>query len=98
MVEKIVKGLYLHEKGFPLNKQYCVANFALNPKYDENTMDQICSLPIKRIGDGKVFLYRYFFYPKDPNITVWFLVFFETVLIAATTGISDGDKLNEITL
>lgn len=93
VVEKIVKGLYLHEKGFPLNKQCCVANFALNPKYNENTMKKICSLPIKKIGDGKVFLYRYLLYSKDPNITVWFLVFFEKILIAATTGIFDGDKL-----
>ncbi|MGD9109659.1 MAG: hypothetical protein PVG93_01845, partial [Phycisphaerales bacterium] len=31
VVEKIVKGLYFHEKGFILNKQCCVANFDLNP-------------------------------------------------------------------
>ena len=93
VVEKIVKGLYLHEKGFSLNKQCCVANFALNPTYYENTMEGILLLPIKKIGDGKVFLYRYLLHPKDPNITVWFLVFFEKILITATTGILDGGKL-----
>ena len=98
VIEKIVRGLYFHEKGFPLNKQCCVANFTLNPSYDENTIDSICLLPIKKIGDGKAFLYRYLLHPKEPNITVWFLVFFESTLISATTGIFDGDKLKKGTL
>ncbi|MGD9110118.1 MAG: hypothetical protein PVG93_04175, partial [Phycisphaerales bacterium] len=66
--------------------------------YDENVIKSICSLPLKKIGDGKVFLYRYFFHPKEPDITVWFLVFFEKVLITATTEIFDRDKLKKGTL
>jgi hypothetical protein len=93
VVEKIVKGLYLHEKGFPLNKQCCVTNFILNPKLDENILKQVSLLPIRRIGDGRVFLYRYLLYSKDSNITAWFLMFFEKILIVAYTGIFDGDKL-----
>ncbi|MHC4076530.1 MAG: hypothetical protein ACYSRZ_09010 [Planctomycetota bacterium] len=92
IVEKIVKGLYLHEKGFPLNKQCCVTDFILNPKMDEKFLKQVSLLPIKRVGDGKIFLYRYLLYSKDSNITAWFLVFFEKILIVAYTGIFDGGK------
>ena len=93
VVEKIIKGLYLHEKGSPLNKQCVVTDFILNPKLNENILEQVSLLPIRKIGDGKVFSYHYLLYSKDSNLTAWFLMFFEKILIFACTGISDGDKL-----
>lgn len=93
VVEKIVKGLYFHEKGVPLKEQYSVGDFILNPKLDETMLDQVCLLPIRIIGDGKVFSYRYFIYSKDENITAWFLIFFEKILIMAHTKNEDTHSL-----
>jgi len=92
-VDKIVRGLFWLEQGYILGKNYKVREFILylpspnkNPPVpDEKSQAAILSLPRKRVGDGKVFAYRCAIDLQNPNITGWFLEFYETTLIVTMT-------------
>ena len=89
VVEKIVKGLYWHNKRcYRLSDKYFVKDFILNPKPpSEEIIKAVLSLPFGQVGRGEVFCYHYWKYPKDEGITAWFLWFFKKTLILAMTDL-----------
>jgi hypothetical protein len=86
VIEKYVRGLFWHEKKEPLGDDYIVKPFIRNPPlFDDGIKAGIVSLPIKKLGDGQVFSYRYLTDFNDPKISCWFLRFFNSSLFVALT-------------
>ena len=85
VVEKIIRALFWHETKMVLGTDYDVGRFILNPNFDEQKKRAIVSLPLKNVGDGKVFSYRYLFDEKDKRISCWWLMFFNATLLMALT-------------
>lgn len=86
IIEKITKGLFRHEKGYRLGDRYFVEDFSLNPDISDTEIEKIISLPLKEIG-GRVFSYRYAQCSEDDEITMWFLLFFNQMLIMTMTDV-----------
>lgn len=88
VIDKIVRGLFWHEKREVLGSNYIVRQFSLNPSFDDKLRNGIISLPLKEVGDGEIFSYRYLVEPENPRIGCWFLMFFNEVLFMAITEAS----------
>ena len=85
VIDKIVRGLYWHETKEMLGADYCISQIVFNPNPPDEAKNSICSLPLKKVGDGKAFSYRYFLDPNDSRTSCWLLMFFDATLFAAFT-------------
>jgi hypothetical protein len=94
VIDKIVRGLFWHETNEILGTDYCVSRTMFNPELPDEAKDRIRSLPIKRVGDGKVFSYRYLLDQKDHRISCWFLMFFDATLFMVFTK-QNGNELGK---
>lgn len=83
-VDKIVRGLFWHEKAYRLGEDYIVNVFVLNPDVPEPDIERIVSLPVRDIGSG-VFSYRYGQCIGNERISIWLLMFFDQTLIMTMT-------------
>lgn len=85
VIAKIIRGLFWYETKTVLGVDYRVTRFILNPNFDEKIKYGIVSLPLKRVGDGKVFSYRYLLDNEDKRVGCWWLMFFDATLFMSLT-------------
>ncbi|MGH8718439.1 MAG: hypothetical protein ACREV0_05785 [Burkholderiales bacterium] len=85
MIDKIVKGLYLHNLGRRLPEHAAVGDFLLNPPLQKEFQDTICTLPLRDVGDGGAFSYRFIESDVQPDLSFWFLMFFNRTLFVTQT-------------
>ncbi len=67
-----------------LSKDAVVANFILNPIFEDEMKNVICSLPLNDIGNG-IFSYRYWADDTRPEESFWLLMFFDKTLFFTKT-------------
>ena len=84
VIDKIVRGLYFRELGTMLPKDTVVINFILNPIFEDEMKNVICSLPLNDIGSG-IFSYRYWADDTIPEESFWLLMFFDKTLFFTKT-------------
>jgi hypothetical protein len=84
-VEKIIRGLFFHTKGYPVPEDYRVWSqclFNINEAgarvYLEQIVPAIKDTPVEAIGD-RVFRYRYGWQLDTPNIVFFQLGFYERI-------------------
>jgi hypothetical protein len=88
VINKIVRGLFLRHTGRSLGSKCVVEDFMCQPELNQNLMEKICCLPLFKVGDGKVFSYRYELPDPAGGESSWFLMFYnDTVLFIATTAL-----------
>ncbi len=80
VIDKIVRGLYLHCTGRHLTKDCIVQDFLLNPHLSPEFQREICKLPLRDVGDGSVFSYRFIESDDVHSVSFWFLMFFNRTL------------------
>jgi hypothetical protein len=85
VISKTVRGLYFHETGCILSQKATVQDFVLNPIFKNEFKEVICSLPLRDIGEGGVFSYRYWVDNEEPRESFWFLMFFNRTLFFTKT-------------
>jgi len=83
IINKIVRGLFLTVTGEVLDGSI-INNYVVNPEFNDDFKNIICSLPFTDIGDG-AFSYRYFMSPDRPRESFWFLMFYDAVLFMVKT-------------
>ena len=93
VINKIVRGLFWHEKRDILGSDYIVKRFLLNPPFSDKLQAGIGTLPLKKVGSGEVFSYRYLTDSDNPRISCWYLMFFEATLFMAITEAKSGDAI-----
>lgn len=94
VIDKIVKGLYFHNLRRRLPAHAVVADFILRqagvdgvaPPVQTDLQAAICTLPLRKVGDGSVFSYRFFESDVQPGRSRWFLMFFNRTLFDTCTG------------
>jgi len=86
IVDKIVRGLYVHEKDRRLGEGYLVKDFVLNPSLSDETRSNVASMQLREIG-GDIFGYRFQQCSEDDHVTMWFLMFYEQCLIMSMTDV-----------
>jgi len=84
VINKIVRGLYYHEQKSILPKNAEVRDFVLNPIFDDEFKNIICTLPLFDVGNS-VFSYRFFISEKTLEESFWFLMFFDKTLLFIKT-------------
>lgn len=84
VIDKTIRGLYFKKLRVILPKDVVVANFVLNPIFNDEMKNAICSLPLNNIGNG-VFSYRYWVEDTMPEESFWLLMFFDKILFFAKT-------------
>ncbi len=84
VIDKTVRGLYFRALGTMLPKDAVVANFILNPIFEDEMKNVICSLPLNDIGNG-IFSYRYWADDTRPEESFWLLMFFDKTLFFTKT-------------
>jgi hypothetical protein len=88
VVDKIVRGLFFHEKKRPLGADYEVKDFQMFGRLREPSDDTkalISSLPLHEVGNG-IFGYRVGSAEEDDNVTLWFLMFYYAMLVVTMTA------------
>lgn len=75
VIEKTVKGLYLHEFGERLSGAV-VEGFVLNPEIPKEDIPFCASLPVRNVAPP-VFSYRCLRDDEEVRASAWFLMFFE---------------------
>lgn len=81
ILTQLCKGLFYHHFNQKFPQNYIFQDFIIYPNLDEDTKKKACALKICDVGDGSVFSYRYMPCSEDPNIVMWFLMFFSHFLI-----------------
>jgi len=87
IVEKIIRGLYYHEKKYEtiFPKDYHVRKFYLMyPPMDKDFVNMIESSPGQLIANGD-FWYKYRYVTEANYLMSWFLMFYHKTLIMAIT-------------
>ena len=84
VIDKTVRGLYYVELGTMLPENAVVTNFILNPIFEDEMKNVICSLPLKDIGNG-IFSYRFWADDTMPEESFWLLMFFDKTLFLTKT-------------
>ena len=85
VINKIVRGLYHYNLQRTFPPDYIVADFRLNPRLTPEFQTEICKLPLRDVGDGSVFSYRFIESEDEVGVTLWFLMFFNRVLFITQT-------------
>jgi hypothetical protein len=85
VIDKIVRGLYIYNLGRRLTPDCSVAEFILNPPLSPKFQTEICTLPLRDVGGGSVFSYRFVESQDEIGSTFWFLMFFNRVLFVTQT-------------
>jgi hypothetical protein len=85
VLEKIVRGFFWHETKTILGTDYCVKRFIFNPQFADQAKRGIAALPLRIIGDGKVFSYRYLLDENNKKLSCWWLMFFDASLFMLMT-------------
>lgn len=88
VINKIVRGLFFKETKLLLGPNYIVEPFVFEPPFDEKVISGIRTLPLKSVGDGQIFSYRYLCDKIDRRISCWLLMFFSEKLIASFTKLT----------
>lgn len=81
IMNQICKGLFYYHVARKFPNNYSFKDFIIYPKIDDDIKNQICSLELYDIDDGSIFSYRYMVCSEDPNVIIWFLMFFSCFLI-----------------
>jgi hypothetical protein len=85
VIDKIVRGLYLYNIGRRLAPECSVAEFILNPPLSPEFQTDICKLPLRDVGGGSVFSYRFVESQDEIGSAFWFLMFFNRALFVTQT-------------
>jgi hypothetical protein len=85
VINKIVRGLYHYNLQRTLPPDYVVADFRLNPRLTPEFQTEISKLPLRDVGDGSVFSYRFIESEDQVGLAFWFLMFFNRVLFITQT-------------
>jgi hypothetical protein len=85
VIDKIVRGLYFYSLGRRLAPDCSVASFVLNPPLSQEFQTEISKLPLRDVGDGSVFSYRFIASENEIGSTFWFLMFFNRSLFVTQT-------------
>ena len=84
IVDKIVKGLFMHEHGERFGDQHVVDDFVFDPH--KIIYNIIRSLPLKTIWED-IFSYRYIHDERDKRKGYWYLMFYQQKLIQVPTAL-----------
>ena len=98
IIEKSVRGLYMHHLGRALRSQ-STFRIIFNPKLKNlEAVVADCGPPI-RIGDGNVVQCRFAYVPESPEQSLWWLMFYGTthVIVLVNAEEPEGSPRKEIT-
>lgn len=86
--QRIVRGLFFHEKGYPLPAGYEVSGllkqFGMEPLL-ETLRQHGVSFPAPRIIQSGVFAYTFRATSEDPNTTMWLALFYQKLPFVGIT-------------
>ena len=95
VLERIVKGLFFHEAGYPLSLDYrplihsrdTIADLSLDfqGEMQRNIISPLWNRDSKEIGTD-TFQYRFQLFDEDPHLSAWGLTFFGSIEFLASTG------------
>ena len=88
VLNKTVRGLYLHHTGQRLDSYCVVSDFLRNPPLSERATSEASGWPLYRIGDGSVFSYRYCIVNATKFESIWLMMFYGNSLFVCDTALS----------
>jgi hypothetical protein len=90
--QRIVRGLFFHEKGYPVPLDYEVfgllKQFGMEPLL-ETLQQQGIKFPTLRIIQSGMFTYTFRATTEDPNTTMWLALFYQKLSFVAFTGLPE---------
>jgi len=92
VINKIVRGLFYHETRRRLLPDTKIDEVLLNPPLSPVHSFLLCSLPLRDVGDGNVFSYRFASREETSEWSPWYLMFYNQVL--CVTAIQRGSDEN----
>ena len=90
--QRIVRGLFFHERGYPLPDGYEVANTLRQGGFDEIIRGMgAAKFPAwKKVG--KVFWYTFMPLVDDPNSTVWLQLYYQSAWFIGVTSKTEQER------
>jgi len=85
VLNKITKGIYYKEKGEILSSEYTVMSFPIDYQFPKEVIDYMNDIPIRYVGDGRIFAYRVCGMKDDNNIIYCFMFFYNSILVTTFT-------------
>jgi len=95
IVDKIVRGLFLHETNVAFPVAGVVEDYVYNPVLSDGFKSTICSLPLREVGEG-VFSYRFWISSEVSEESAWFLMFYDQALFVTQTRRSRFQTLADL--
>jgi hypothetical protein len=90
--QRIVRGLFFHEKGYPIPLDYEVIGllkqFGMEPLL-ETLRQQGIKFPTVRVIQSGVFAYTFRATTEDPNTTMWLALFYQKLPFVGFTGLPE---------
>jgi hypothetical protein len=88
VTNKTIRGLFYHETKRPLLPDTVVEEILLNHPLSPAHAAALYHLPLRDVGDGSVFSYRFASLDRASEESFWYLMFYNQVLCVTTTGLS----------